>query len=79
MPRFCRPLGLSAISPYLHGRDLVAAQIIFLAKKDVSMYKTLKYNGSRIYGQRWDQLKVDHISEIDLNLTLSQITLLRIG
>ena len=58
MPRFCRPLGLSAISPYLHGRDLVAAQIIFLAKKDVSMYKTLKYNGSRIYGQLWDQLKL---------------------
>ena len=25
-----------------------------------------KYTGSRIYGPRWDQLKIDHIAEIQV-------------
>ena len=51
----------------------------------ISKHEVLKsfvlfnYTRFRIYGPRWDHLKVDHIVEIDLNLTLYQETLLRIG
>ena len=46
---------------------------------DKEDHKNIYYNLFRIYDPHWDRQKVDHIAEIDPNLTVYPKTLLRIG